>query len=64
MGRVTTYFVIPDKIAKEYGFKYGSDANSGTSFDSAFKTLSHAISITAENRDKIYIVGDKKTGGV
>jgi len=55
---MTTYFVMPDKIAEEYGFKYGSDANSGLNFDSAFKTLEHAINIVGP-KDKIFLVGNE-----
>ena len=57
---MTTYFVMSDEMAKKYGFKYGSDANSGLSFDSAFKSLSHAICVVEKNKDKIFIVGNNK----
>ena len=47
---MTTYFVMSDKMAK----KYGSDTNSGLSFDSAFKSLSHAICVVEKNRKEEY----------
>ena len=51
---------MSDEMAKKYGFKYGSDANSGLSFDSAFKSLSHAICVVEKNKDKIFIVANNK----
>ena len=58
---MTTYFIIPDEIAERYGLKYGSDTNSGLSFDEAFKTLEHAMAIISDNApqnvDKIFMIG-------
>jgi len=58
---MSTYFVMPDEIAEKHGFEFGSDANSGLSFDKPFKTLEHAIAIVTanapQNKDMIFIVG-------